>query len=161
MNLAPLREVLLAEARADAERELAEAEDAAAERLARAYEEASAMLAQARADGELAAEVEAAHVQAEARRHARALVLVARRALWDELVAETHARAVVLRDSPAFRSALEAAARAQLGADARVETLPDGGVLARTSGCSVDYSLTAVVDRAVAANAARAEELWS
>lgn len=164
MNLGPLRDALLAEARAEAARTLAQADADAAATIAAARAEAEALVEQARADGAAAAEIEGAHVQAQARRAARAAVLAAQRELYDELCRRAFDEAAALRGTAVWEtllSHLEAAARSQLGPAARVEVDPATGVRAYLNGTSVDYSLSVVVDRALERLGARTEELWA
>ncbi|MGZ4352906.1 MAG: hypothetical protein ACXVZ4_05125 [Gaiellaceae bacterium] len=159
-----MREALLAEARAEAARTLAQADADAAATIAAARAEAEALVAQARADGAAAAEIEGAHVQAQARRAARAAVLAAERELYDELCRQAFDGAAALRGTAVWDGLLlelAAAARSQLGPDAKVEVDPASGVRAYLDGTSVDYSLAVVVDRALERLGARTEELWA
>ena len=140
MNLGPLREALLAEARADAARTLAQADADAAATIAAARAEAEALVVQARADGAAAAEIEGAHVQAQARRAARAAVLAAERELYDELCRQALAGAAALRGTAVWDKLLlelAAAARSQLGPEAKISPLaaPEvGSMRNRTPG---------------------------
>jgi len=165
VNLGPLREAALEQARADAEAALGEADRRAAETLAAAEEQGDALVRRARAEGAAAAAIAGAHEEARARRTARALVLAAERQLYDELCRRADEEAFALRGSDAYRALLEelsAAARRQLGSGARLDIDPDGvgGVRGSTNGRSVDYTLHSVVDRALDRLGARTEELW-
>lgn len=163
MNVEPLREAVLAAARAEAERIEAEAAEEAAARVERAQRQGAALVEQARDEGAAAGEAVAAHDHAEARRRARALRLAAERDVWDELAREAHEAARALPARPAYDALLEhvvAAARRQLGGRPHFEHAPGGGVRATRNGCSVDYSLDALVDRALQGLGDDVEELW-
>ena len=91
-------------------------------------------------------------------------MLEARRDLWDELHRAAADRAGALVGTPAYDRLVErlrAAAVEQLGGSAHVEDAPAGGLVAASNGRRVDYSLPALVERALAQLAPRAEELWS
>ena len=165
MNLGPLRNAELAQARAEAEAALADADRRAAVELAAAQERGEELVRRARAEGAAAAAIAGAHDEAQARRTARALVLAAERELYDELCRRADEEVFALRGGDAYRALLEelsAVARRQLGAGARLDVDPDGlgGVRGSSNGRSVDYTLPSVVDRALERLGARTEELW-
>ncbi len=165
MNLEPLRAALRAETDAEAEGQRAEAEEAGARRLAEARTQANAIVEQARLDGEQAAEREARRRRASASRRARELRLEAERSLVDELRLRAHAAALQLRTDrryPELLERLSEAARSQLGPDAELEVDPPGvgGVVAGAGSTSVDYSLPALVDRAIEELDGKLESLW-
>jgi vacuolar-type H+-ATPase subunit E/Vma4 len=164
VKLSAVRDALLAEARADAARLLEEADARAAATRAAAEQAGEELVRAAREEGDAAAALEGAHDGARARRTARALVLAAQREVYDELRNSARARAQELRASPDYKALLEryaSAARAQLGADATVALDPAGGLRATAGTRSVDYTLDAVVDRAVDAIGERTAALWS
>jgi len=68
LGLDPVRDALLAEARAAADRVLHEAAERASIQIAQAEQETEALVARARAEGEAAAELETISALAEARR---------------------------------------------------------------------------------------------
>ena len=122
--LAPVREELLARARADAERLLAEADAEGAASLAAARSEANAILEAARAEGESDAAVVLSAKRARDRRQARATVLAAQREAYDKLRSRVVQALSALRDDPGYgpwRDRLAEHARRVLGADAVVE----------------------------------------
>jgi len=164
VNVRPLRDALLAQARAEAERTLEAADRAAAARLDRAAAEGEELVRAAAAEGAETAAAAGAHAVVEARRTARRLVLETRHDLWEELHDTAAAQAGALVGTPAYARLVErlrAAAVEQLGPEARVEDAPAGGFVAARNGRRVDYSLPALVERALAELAPRAEELWS
>ena len=165
MNLGPVRDATLAQARADAAAALADAERRAEAKVAVARKEGAALVRQARVDGTAAAAIEGAHDEAAARRAARALVLAAERALYDELCRRADDDAYALRGTngyAALLAELSDAARRQLGAGARLDVDPAGlgGVRGSSNGRSVDYTLPTLVDRALERLGARTEVLW-
>jgi hypothetical protein len=165
MNLGPLRDATLAQARADADAMLADAGRRAEARIAAARKEGAALVRQARVDGAAAAAIEGAHDEAAARRTARALVLAAERELYDELCRRADDDAYALRGTNGYAALLEQlsdAARRQLGDGARLDVDPEGlgGVRGSSNGRSVDYTLSTLVDRALDRLGARTEALW-
>jgi hypothetical protein len=165
VNLGPLRDALLEDARAKAAAELAEAAGRATRQREAAESEGAAVVERARAEGAAAADAENAAQQALARRQARALVLAARNDVYEELRRRARTAAHDLRGTPDYRALQErlaATARSQLGADARLELDPPGGGVVATSGTRrVDYSLDALVERCIELLGSRAERLWA
>jgi hypothetical protein len=158
--LEPLRTALLDRARARADH-IRRAADADGRRvLDAATAEANALLAAARAEG--AADAAALlRIEATRSRHEiRGILLTAQRSAYDEL--RGHARLAVrtLLADPAIRAQLVAMIRRRLGDRATIHDAPDGGLLAQApDGRSVDASVAALVDRAVAG--LHPEQLWS
>jgi vacuolar-type H+-ATPase subunit E/Vma4 len=135
--LAPVRDSLLAAARAEADRRVARAREEAAVAVERAREEAGRVLEQARADGERDAATLAEATRTRARRKARATVLHAQRDVHDELRRRAEEAVSSLRDDPAYPALLDrlaARAHAVVGPDAEVAEAPEGGVVASTRG---------------------------
>jgi vacuolar-type H+-ATPase subunit E/Vma4 len=165
VGLDPVREALLAQAQVEAEELVTQAADRAAEEVALAEEETAILIARARAEGEAAAELEAATEVAHARRSARTLVLEAQREVYDDVRREAHAAAQQLRSRTGYRELVErlaAMARDQLGPDAELELdPPNGGVVAHARNRRLDYSLPALVERCLARRATELERLWA
>ncbi len=162
--LAPVREELLARARADAEQALAEADADAAASLAAARSEADAILDAARAQGESDAAAVLSAKRARDRRQARAVVLAAQREAYDELRSQVVHALSAIRDDPGYgpwRDRLAEHARTVLGADAVVSEAPEGGVLGEANGRRVLYTLVGLADRAIHTMGADVEGLWS
>lgn len=165
MNLGPLRAALLEQADADAERRRGEVEAECARRLEAARAEAGVLVEQGRLEGRRAARQEGARRRGAAHRRAREAELAARGALFEELRSRARAGAVELRSDPGYPALLDrltGAARAQLGADAEIEVdrPGGGGVGARSGRRSVDYTLPALADRALADLGGEVEKLW-
>lgn len=164
MSLEPVRAALLARARAEAGSRLEAARREADERLAAAHAEAAELLRLTAAEREEAAGAARVRRTVAARRQAHGVVLRARREACDELRAAARAAVAELRAGPgypALLARLTEAARRQLGPGAEVEEPAAGGVVARAGERLVDYSLPAMVDRALAGPGAGLEELWA
>lgn len=165
VSLDPVREALLAEAEAEAEGIVGQAEERAAAQVAQAEERKAALVRRARAEGETAAELEAASELAQARRTARTLVLESKRAVYDDARREARVAVQRLRSEPRYEELLErlaARAREELGPEAELELdPPDGGVIGRVDNRRVDNTLPALVERCLAEHAAELERLWA
>jgi len=162
--LAPVREELLARARAEAERAVAAADADAAATLAAAHSEADAIRDAARAEGESNAATVLAAERSRARRQARAVVLAAQREAYDELRSQVVQALSALRDDPAYRpwrDRLAAHARTVLGADAVLSEPPEGGVLGEVNGRRALYTLVGLADHVIDTMGADIEGLWS
>lgn len=160
-----MREAILADARADAERALADADREASERLAGARGEAGEMLERARARGASEGRVEAARELALRRAQARAAVLEAQRELYEELRSRAREAVLALRSDPAYPELLDRlteAARGVLGADAVAERDPPavGGVHAQAGSRSIDYTLATLAERCIDGLGPALRELW-
>lgn len=165
MNLESLRTALLAEADDEEKRHRAEVDHTCELRLGRVRARASALTARSRAEGERAAAQEARRRLGAASRRGRELRLATQRTLLDELRARALDAAIAARDEPRYHDLLDRlarTARAQLGGGAELEIDPPGlgGVRARAGELSVDYTLPALVERAIAEQGAELEELW-
>jgi vacuolar-type H+-ATPase subunit E/Vma4 len=165
VSLEPLRDALLAEARARAARCLDEARAAARASLADARTQADALVARARDEAEDGARRARARALASARREARAQVLQARHDAYDALRRACVEQTLGLRASPGYPALLdrlERAARARLGAGARIERDPQaGGVRARAGSRSIDETLPALALRALDSLGAEVAGLWA
>lgn len=161
--LAALTSALLARARADAEAVLAEAEGQAAETLGQARATADGILAEARALGRADAEAVLAAARARAERQARAVLLSAQADALDSARRAARVAVRALReepDWPALRAGLASRAREQLGPEAAITDLPDGGIVATAGGRRLDLSLDALADDLVEGLGADPAELW-
>ena len=162
--LGPVRDALLARARADAPAEVARAEEEARAILAEAGRRAAAVRQEARARGEADAHAVQVAGRASARREARSVVLAAQSAVASALHDRVHACLQDLRDDPAFaeiESRLEAQARVLLGPDVRLAPDPSGGFVAECSGRRVELTLDAVADRLLERLGPELQSLWS
>jgi len=160
VNLEPLRVALRAETEAEVRERLTAVDAECARTLAEAEARAHELAREGRHEGE-----EAARRCATATRRARELRLRAQSRQVEEL--QVRSRAAVLRlqeDSryPALLDRLARTAREQLGPDAEVEVDPPGlgGVIGRKGRVSVDYTLPALADRAIASLGDELEGLW-
>ncbi|HEV7187335.1 MAG TPA: V-type ATP synthase subunit E family protein [Blastococcus sp.] len=161
--LAPVREGLLAQARADADATLAAADADAAVVVATAREQAATILDEARTRGERDAAVLEARERARGRREARSAVLQAQRDAYEELRRTARAAARQLRADPRYPdlvAALTERARVELGPGATVHEHPDGGVVAAAAGRRLDGSLEALADRALTGLGPDVQGLW-
>lgn len=165
VTLDPVREALLAQAEAEAERLERRVEQRAAAQVARAEEHTAALVRHARAEGEAAAELEAAVEMAGARRAARTHVLRAQREVYDEVRREAHAAAERLRSEPEYAELLErlvVRVQEELGVDAELDVDPPaGGVVGRLGNRRLDYTLPVLVERCLGEHAADVEQLWT
>ena len=164
-QLAPVRRALIEDAHRQAQTLLSDAAVEAEQIEADASAERETAISGARAKGVAAGEHEAARDAARARRTARARVLAAQRAVYDDLVAAVVAAVSALRTDPGYPDLLEgwsALARAQLGPDALVtrDPSPDGGVIATLDDRRVDYTVTALAERELARLAQKVGGLW-
>jgi vacuolar-type H+-ATPase subunit E/Vma4 len=163
-TLAPVREFLLARARAEAERLRADAADDAGAVLAQARQQAAAILAESRGLGERDGATIVAAAQARARRQARGILLAAQRRAYETLRQRCRSAAGDLRQDPGYprlRERLVRLAREQVGPGAVVGETPDGGVVAEAEGRRVDCSLGVLADRALDALGPQVEEVWT
>ncbi len=162
--LLPVREALLARARADAERLLAEGDAEADAIIARAHAEADAIRAGARAQGEADAAAVLGAERARARRQARAVVLAAQHESYEGLRARAVEQVATLRGDPGYATwcdRLRKEVRAALGPDAAVSEHPEGGVRGEATGRRVEYTLVALAERALDALGPDVEGLWT
>ena len=149
--LEPLRGALLARARAEADGLRAAAQADGERTVARGRGEAEALLADARMRGEAeGAELLAAEPTA-ARRSARAALLGAQRAAYEDLRSKAAQGVRSLPREPENRRLLAAALRHALGDVASVSDTEDGGLFAQApDGRSIDASIGTLVDGALA-----------
>jgi len=162
--LDPVRDLLLARARAEADRTRAEAAAEAGAVLAEARDQAAAILAEARKRGATDGAEVAAAERAAAVRRARGVLLAARRQAYEALRRQARAAVRELRQDPGYprlRRRLARLALEQAGPHAVVREPPEGGAVAEAPGRRVDCSLDALADRAVDALGAEVEGLWA
>lgn len=165
MSLEPLRTALRAETDLEVQRRLAEVDSECARVVADAEAKAHELSKQGRREGEDAAAKEAVRRRATATRRAREIRLQAQRRQVEELQQRSREAVLRLREDSRYPELLERLARAardQLGPDAEVEADPPGlgGVIGRKGRTSVDYTLPARVDRAIASLGDELESLW-
>ncbi len=165
-RLEPVRHALLDDARAEADRVRAEARRHADDATADAEREVAAEVAAVAQRHAIAAAAHADQVRARARAEAHAEMLGAQRDVRRDLLEAVRLAALRLRDDdryPALLDHFEAVARAQLGADARVERDPStgGGVVASAGTRRVDYTLTALAERALEQHGDEVAALWT
>jgi vacuolar-type H+-ATPase subunit E/Vma4 len=165
MRLEAFERGLGEEAQARIDRRLARARADAEALVARARREAEAQVERARVEGTADADRAMAVDLLDAKRRARRLLLEAERAAYQGLRAAAREAVDGLRGDETYRrllDRLEAAARAQLGPDARIVRDPsEGGVIGEAGGRRVDYSLPALVERAVDSVAADLARTWA
>ncbi|MFA1542876.1 hypothetical protein [Actinomadura monticuli] len=159
----PVRDALLGRAREQAAAVVADAEREAAAIVAAARGEAARILDEARAAGRADGRAAAAAERSRARSRASGIVLAARRRAYDELCRRVRAGVGEMctgARGPETVKRLEVMARRRLGAAARIEEAPGGGVIARTSRAELDLSADVLAERAVAALGAEVAGLW-
>lgn len=158
--LAPLREALLARARAEGDRIRAAAAAEGARLEASAAEEADRLLATARSQGEADAAALLAVDRAWTRHSARAILLTAQRGAYDELREQARAALRAALDDPSRRTQLAAALRRRLGSGVVVTEHPDGGLVADAAdNRRADGSVGALIDAAL--TALDVDDLWA
>ena len=124
------------------------------------------MIAQARARGETEGRIAGAREAAVQRSFAHLQVLAAQREVYEEFCRRARAAALALREEPEYPALLDRlaeAARRELGERAEIERDPlaDGGVVARDGTRSVDYTLPALADLAIAELGPHVRKLWT
>ncbi len=164
--LEPVREALLLDAAAEADRVVAAATSEAHDVVASARAEADAQVEQAQHRTTLAAQAHEALLLARVRNEGHRAVLATRRRLEQQLIDEARTAVEGLRHDPRYPAVLdhlEAMARRQLGDDAVIErdAAPAGGIVAVAGARRVDYRLATLADRAIDALADEVAELWT
>jgi hypothetical protein len=165
-RLAPFRKAVLREAHARSDQLERDAQAEVAAQLAAAEQDAERLVTAEREAGQRAAENALARERMAARRQARELTLAsqheASRAVRQRAI-ETLERMHQGSD-PAYRALVDRLARLareQLGPESELDTdPPHGGLVARLGHRSVDYTLPALVDRAMADLGPELEGLW-
>jgi len=150
--LEPLRTALLDRARADAEEWVACMRTRTAVELEAATAASEQALHEARQSGETAAAGVMAVEDAAVRKQARAILLNARRAVYEELRSRTHGDVRRLRGDSVYRDlhqAMTVAGRARIGSDATVRDVDDGCVI-EAPGRRVEVTLDSLADWALA-----------
>jgi vacuolar-type H+-ATPase subunit E/Vma4 len=164
MNVAPLRATLLSLADDETEAALGAATARAAGMVSAAEADEARLVARARAEATAVADREALRTVGRARGEARAVVLGARRELYDEVRRRVSTEAPKLRDDPRYAALLErlqALASERLGGEATLEVdLPEGGVRGVAGSRRVDLSLPRIAERCLAELGPELEVLW-
>jgi len=152
--LAPVQDALLREATDRADQIVADAHADAEAQVAAARARAEDIMTRAAADGRLAATALMADERGRGRLAARSVLLDADRQAYDAVADAIRSAVCGLRDQPGYaeiRERLAGVARSTAGSDATVIDHPDGGVLARGPGITVDCSLPRLADLVVTA----------
>lgn len=163
-TLAPLRESMLAAARATAADIRDNALEQAQALLNAAQVEADKIRATAASDGEAAARSEATMRSARVRRQAHETVLTQRSALRLTLQGQVRESAMALRTAPQYpRLLARLTERSQvlLGPDAIVTESPDGGVIAELGSRRLDLTLPTLAAETLDRMAPEVDGLWS
>lgn len=165
LNLEPLRAALRAETDVEIGARLEAVDSECARLLAEAESNAHGLVRRGRRDGERAAAKEAVRRRATAMRRAREIRLRAQQRQIEELRRRAREAVLHARDDSRYPELLErlaAEVRGQLGPAATVELDPEalGGVIGRHGSTSVDYSLPALVERAIDDLDTNLERLW-
>ena len=162
--LQPVAAELLRRADAEAQQVIADAQDEANRIVEQARATAQQITETARDAGQATTAALVAEETAAVRRAMRRDVLVAQDAVyrqWRRHAAEAVQRLRNEREYPRWRDALQRAASAALGPDARVIDNPAGGIAAQLCNRQIDLSLPAIAARALDRLAPEAEGLWS
>lgn len=160
--LAPVREAILAEARAQADAMLADADSDVAEMVSAANDRAGEIRSLARAQGRADATRYLAGERARSRREARGIVLNAQRRVWDGLRRRCQEAVLTLRDDPAYQDRLSGVLHhgtQSQGDDVVVVELSDGVVL-ESSHRRTSYTLTDLAQDALQRLGPDVERLW-
>lgn len=150
-----IRNAMLQAAHQRAELLLARARQQGYQVLEDAGAQVARLIAAGRREGAVAAEAAIAPQRRAAHRAAREMLLRAQAEVGTLVAAESRAAALDFREDPDYPrllDALEQSARARLGPGVLIERDPSGcgGVRAHLDNLSLDYSLTALADHAVA-----------
>ncbi len=162
--LEPVRQGLLDDAKAEADRIVSAATRDAEEVFATATAEADAAVDRASHRAEVSAQTHADQVLARVRNDGQRLVLSAQEGLRQQLIDEVHTAARGLVEHPRYPALLdhlESQARGQLGDDVLIDRDPEGGLVAVAGSRRVDYRLSALASRALEALADEVAELWT
>jgi hypothetical protein len=126
--------------------------------LADAHRQADAILADARAEGAADGSAALTNDRSRVHRQAHAVVLAARRDVYELWRSEARTAVAHLAGEPGVRQQLVEAAQAALGADVVIRDAAGGGVIAQADGRVLDLSLVGFADRAVDVVAVDLEE---
>lgn len=165
-NLEPVRLALLADGEARARKIVSEATRVGDELVARAERDADAEVDTARRRNERSARASVDQALARARTDAHRVVLDTQAQNHRHLIEDVRDAARAMRQDPRYAALvdrLEMLATAQLGSTAVIERDPDtaGGVVAVAGNRRVDYTLTALADRALDTLADEVAQLWT
>ena len=164
-TIAAVRELELRVAAEEAESIRRAADGRAEQILAQARVEAAALIERRCAEAQRLAELEARDRVAEARTHARGIVLRAQQSALSAARASAHANVRELAGDPRLdrmlgRLAADARRRLASGGPVELTEAPGGGFVARAGTREIDCSLRAHVDRFLDAIAVELERLW-
>jgi hypothetical protein len=138
---------------------LARASEESRSKRAAAQMEADGLVRAAESEGEHAADADTRRDWTAARRRARAAVLAAERAAYDQLIATATAATTADPRFPALRGRVAAQARRRLGPGTEVSA--DGDVIVATRrGRHVRWSAGAVIEELVGLGQVELEDLW-
>ncbi len=152
--LEPVRAAMLRRAEQDAAAVVAAARAVATTTVARARQDADRAVALAATDGAAQARLVAMAELSRSRQAARSMALAADVDVRGEVVAKIRAAVLALRKEPGYpllRDRLSRLAVQAAGPGAALTEHPDGGVIAKAEGVTVDCSLGRLADRAIAA----------
>ena len=166
MNVEHLRRSVLAAVASEVEAERVRARAEHDARIGEANERAAAILAEARRAHEAEVDSLVAERDMRAHREARALVLAAQAEVYDRFAREAVQAVFAQRGTPDYErlcARLATDAEALLGEGIELEIDPPavGGVVGRREGRLVDYSLPALVDRAIGELGADVTRTWT
>jgi vacuolar-type H+-ATPase subunit E/Vma4 len=162
--LIPVQTALRAQAQAAADTVLAEAHRDAEQVRAEARRHAMEILAAGRAEGEQEAAAAVAARLIKRRREAQAVILAARRALYDELRRRCREAARTLSEDPEYpilQQQLTKHAMVRLGTTASVRESAEGGVVAVDGSRRLDLSLPALADHELDRLGGEVEGMWT
>lgn len=164
-QLEPVRAALLEEAEARAADIAEDAIREAAALVEEAEEAAEAAIARAVRRARTAADARTEHAIERARAESHRRILLTKETIRARALDAAHRAALAMREDPRYPALLdhlETTALGQLGVDAFVERDPDGvgGVVATQGERRVDYTLAALVDRALDRRSDELAGLW-
>lgn len=163
MSLGAVRSTILANAEVEAAAEVARAETSAAQQVQSARDAAATRVAEAHAAAEVDADAQFTIERAAVRRQARRIVLEAQARARSALVRDAISSLQARRGTATYQELIDRFAqrsKEQLGPDTDIRESEAGGVIGTCGRRSVDYTLPAVVERAVDAIGPDIEELW-
>ncbi len=166
MHLGPVGDALLNDAKAEAAQLLEQADRDADSVRTSARGDMDQQLNRARNRADASAQARHQQLIAQARHQAGAIIMEAQEAARAQLVTQLRHEAMHIRNDPRYPrllDGLEAAVRRQLGPDSTITRDPKdlGGVIGRSGGQSVDYTLPELAERALGPFGQELVELWT